>query len=132
MKLPQGMSIHVITHADNIRAFMCAAPTSRAQITCFRCGEQGHYKSECFHWKTRMCWHYLNDKCRDPGCSFAHGNAEIRSPWMPRCIRVIKRDGLLTCIGCKSYGHTYKYCPQRADAGEEAAHDAPRDGAAPP
>ena len=25
---------------------------------------RGHYKGECFQWKTRMCWHYQNKVCK--------------------------------------------------------------------
>ena len=113
--LPVGKNIYIVTSADNIRSFMANTPTTRFQITCFRCGEQGHYKSECFHWKTRLCWHNEHSICRDANCSFAHGEREIRTPWMPRCVRIVKKDGALVCLGCRGYGHTYKYCPHKAD-----------------
>ena len=109
--LPKGKNIYILTHAESIRNFMANTPTARLQITCFRCGEQGHYKSECFHWKTRLCWHFANSACNDINCAFAHGEEEIRRPWMPRCVRIIKKDGNLICLGCKESGHTYKYCP---------------------
>ena len=80
---------------------------------CIR--DRGHYKSECFHWKTRLCWHHLNAHCKDPVCSFAHGRSELRVPWMPRCVRITKRDGVLVSLGCNSYGHTYKQCPFRTE-----------------
>ena len=111
--LPRAKHIYVTTTSDYIRAFMVNAPITRLQITCFRCGEQGHYKSESFHWKTRQCWHYQNSTCRDLNCSFAHGALELRTPWMPRCVRIVKKDGQLVCLGCKEYGHTFKYCPMK-------------------
>ena len=117
--LPVGKEICIIAKAEQIREFMANTPTLRAQITCFRCGEQGHYKSECFHWKTRQCWHFANSCCRDVNCSFAHGSSELRTPWMPRCVRVIKRDGHLVSLGCREYGHTYKHCPNKCDQIEE-------------
>lgn len=112
--LPTGKSLCITTRAENIRDFMATIPTSRSQITCFRCGEQGHYKSECFHWKTRMCWHYLNSTCKDPNCSFAHGQIQLRTPWLPRCVRIIKKDGQLCMLGCKAYGHTFRCCPLKS------------------
>ena len=114
--LPKGNDVCIIATVQDIRNFMSQTPTNRSQITCFRCGEQGHYKSECFHWKTRLCWHYQNENyggCKDLNCSFAHGKSEIRQPWLPRCIRIIKQDGQLICIGCKEFGHTFKFCPRQ-------------------
>jgi hypothetical protein len=109
--LPTGRKVCIITHSSKIREYIAQLPTTRSQITCFRCGEQGHYKSECFHWKTRHCWHNETGMCKDPNCSFAHGEEELRRPWMPRCIRIVKKDGQLQTLGCKEYGHTFKYCP---------------------
>lgn len=111
----EGIDICVGTTADTIKNFMASAPTSRSQITCFRCGEQGHYKSECFHWKTRPCSHFLTVGCKDPNCSFAHGT-DFRTPWLTRCIRVIKKDRQLIIMGCREYGHTYKHCPKNTDS----------------
>ena len=53
------------------------------------------------------------DTPRTTYCSFAHGDAELQTPWMPRCIRVIKKDGQLVSLGCRQYGHTFKHCPLR-------------------
>jgi hypothetical protein len=108
--LPTGLSCSIETNAQCIKQFMANIPTNRTQITCYRCGEQGHYKSECFHWKTRLCWHYTHSICKDNNCSFAHGLQQLRTPWLPRCVRVIKRNGQLECVGCFQYGHTYKFC----------------------
>lgn len=110
--LSKGGDIGIMTTSAQIRQFMSGSPLTRSQITCFRCGEQGHYKSECFHWKTRQCWHYQNSKCTEPNCSFAHGE-DLRTPWLPRCIRILKREGQVITLGCKRIGHTFKYCPER-------------------
>jgi len=109
--LPTGIDRCIESSADKIKKFMENGPTVRSQITCFRCGEQGHYKSECFHWKTRTCWHFTNSVCKDPNCSFAHGPSELRTPWLSRCIRILKKDGKLHVVGCRELGHTYKNCP---------------------
>ena len=58
--LPVGIDVGIETNSENVKNYMTNVHSNRAQITCFRCGEQGHYKSECFHWKTRTCWHFLN------------------------------------------------------------------------
>lgn len=108
--LPVGIDVGIETDSENVKNYMTNVESNRAQITCFRCGEQGHYKSECFHWKTRSCWHFLNFTCKDQNCAFAHGSEELRTPWLPRCVRIIKKDGQLICLGCKQFGHTFKYC----------------------
>ena len=110
-KLPTDINIGIETNSEIIKNYMSNLRSTRVQITCFRCGEQGHYKSECFHWKTRPCWHFANSVCKDVNCSFAHGSSELRTPWLPRCVRIIKKDGQLICLGCKQFGHTFKYCP---------------------
>ena len=112
--------IHVYVDIENsaVQEYMTRNPLSRSVITCFRCGQEGHYKSECLQWKTRLCWHHESGDCKDGGfCSFAHGQGELRSPWVPRCMRVIKKDNKIIKIGCMGIGHTYKQCPlQRAPA----------------
>ena len=109
--IPNGKVICVNAKADAIKEYLNANSVNRSQITCFRCGEQGHYKSECFHWQTRLCWHFSNTYCKDANCSFAHGKQQLRTPWMSRCVRLIRRDSQLITLGCKEYGHTYKNCP---------------------
>ena len=84
---------------------------SRNEITCFRCGEIGHKKQECRTWKTKMCRH---QNCSDPAtCSFAHSEAELRTPWVARCIRVVRSGEKLIKIGCQRSGHTFRDCPYR-------------------
>ena len=108
--LPTGIHIDFRVHASDIRTFMLSPATAREIITCFRCGEQGHYKSECFGWKTRMC---VRAHCDEPSCGFAHSAQELRTPWRQRCIRIVRREGCLVAVGCMTYGHTFKNCPTR-------------------
>ena len=85
---------------------------ARSDITCFRCGQRGHKKCECRTWRTRMCNNRGN--CRNGGnCPFAHSTNELRTPWIPRCIRVIRVDGALKHIGCGAVGHTFRECPHQ-------------------
>lgn len=77
MKIPNNETIclEVIPHEFkyNTRSM------GRKLIICYECNERGHYKSECQHWKTRMCWHWQTGKCKESvNCSFAHGDAEVR------------------------------------------------------
>lgn len=123
-----GLDVDFQLDANSIRQRLYAAvPTSRSHITCFRCGESGHYKSECFHWRTRLCFHHMKGVCDDPFCSFAHGNSQLRSPWMPRCVRVVKHNGHLISLGCKRFGHTFKYCPYRPPEGTIVAEEVARE-----
>ena len=89
-------------HLDNV---------ARADITCFRCGETGHKKQECRTWKTKICRH---QNCTDATtCAFAHNEDELRTPWIARCIRVIRQGDKLVKIGCQRSGHTFRDCPYR-------------------
>lgn len=84
-------------------------PPTRKDTTCFRCGERGHRKSECRTWKTKRC---TNPVCIvATQCAFAHGDAELRTPWVARCVRVVRKNGQMVPIGCGKVGHTFKDCP---------------------
>lgn len=110
-ELPVGKTIHITVSASSIKAYTSQMSIHRDLITCFRCAEQGHWKSECMLFKTRLCWHHKVKKCLDPDCPFAHSEEELRTPWKPKCIRVIKRDGKLIKLGCGSLSHTFRHCP---------------------
>lgn len=82
----------------------------RCDITCFRCGQRGHKKGECRTWRTKMCNN--GENCTNgENCPFAHNNSELRTPWVARCIRIIRVDGRLRHIGCGETGHTFRECP---------------------
>lgn len=100
--------------SETMRQFGTKKLTQRVNITCFRCGEQGHYRIECLSWRTKMCLHYARPSgCREgDNCSYAHSEAELRSPWHAKCVRVIKRHGQIFTLGCHSNSHTFKMCPQ--------------------
>lgn len=82
----------------------------RQYLTCFRCGMGHHYKSECGHFRTKLCLAWMRGQCEELYCSFAHGNHELRRPWVPVCVRVIKVDGKIRRLGCGESGHTYRSC----------------------
>lgn len=107
-----GGEVHVSVTSDTISNFM---EHDRSNLICFRCGETGHVRYQCLTYKVRICWHYTNAKCTDLNCSYAHGEEELRSPWRPRCVRVIKHNGELICIGCNSTEHTFRKCPLHQD-----------------
>ena len=84
-------------------------------ITCFRCGEYGHYRGECHTFKTQPCTRFLTGSCTQPAnvCPFAHGATELRKPWSLKCVRVVKVAGTVEVLGCGRVGHTYRSCPDR-------------------
>ncbi len=102
--------------SETMRKFGTKQLTQRGNITCFRCGEQGHYRIECLSWRTKMCLHYVRPSgCREgDNCSYAHSEAELRFPWQAKCVRVIKRHGQIFTLGCHSNSHTFKLCPHMA------------------
>ena len=87
-------------------------------VTCFRCGEYGHYRSECHTFKTRLCVRFGDGECplSSHACPMAHGIHELRQPWRPRCVRIVKIDGCMQTIGCGEFGHTFRACPNSGRA----------------
>jgi hypothetical protein len=116
---PYGREVHVKTSYDSILKLV-RSRNVRSQVVCFRCGESGHKKSECFYWKVKRCWNKFD--CDEEECSFAHSDSEMRTPWVSKCIRIVKREGVLITHGCYRTGHTYKQCPFRS---ESACAEAP-------
>lgn len=84
-------------------------------VTCFRCGEQGHYRAQCYAWKVNLCTRYSVGLCQSQNCNFAHGLSELRKPWLAKCVRVVKVGPNLCVRGCGKEGHTYRNCPMRHD-----------------
>lgn len=107
-----GRQVHVITTTKAISSFV---DTDRTGMICFRCGQRGHARFQCLTYKVRLCWHHQQGECNDPDCTFAHGAQELRTPWKPRCVRVVKQGGRLVCIGCNSEEHTFRKCPLHQD-----------------
>ena len=110
--LPQSVTMYI----------RCEPPGSdsgfRARhITCFRCGEIGHYRSECHTFKVTPCEKYESGVCplAATQCPFAHGE-ELRKPWLSKCVRVVKNGGRVDVLGCGQIGHTFRTCPNDAFA----------------
>jgi len=108
---PVGKVVHVTVSASSIKMFSSTPNVSRESVTCFRCAEQGHWKYECMLYKTRLCWHNKFNRCTETDCPFAHNEHEMRYPWKPKCVRVIKKEGKLIKLGCGSTDHTFRLCP---------------------
>ena len=107
-----GREVHVTASSASITSFM---DVDRSSMMCFRCGQTGHVRYQCLTYKVRLCWHYAQGNCNDPACTFAHGEAELRTPWKARCVRVVKHGGQFVCIGCNSEEHTFRKCPLHQD-----------------
>lgn len=111
VNLHRGRDVHVYTTAHAISAFMGG---DRSTLVCFRCGQAGHVRFQCLQYKVRLCLHFEKGDCKDPNCTFAHGQSEMRTPWKARCVRVVKQSGKLVCIGCNSTEHTFRKCPYQS------------------
>lgn len=111
-KLNTHHTPHYVSAGGAERRVSSVSTTNRSGIVCFRCGTVGHYKAECMHWKTKMCWNVGSGPCTIPSCSFAHDESELRFPWKPHCIRILKKDGVLIKAGCGSREHTFRQCTQ--------------------
>jgi hypothetical protein len=99
--LPYGVTVIIQVEDTN-------EDRSRSNITCFRCGENGHFRSECHVYRVQMCEKLL---CKNSNCHSAHSVAELRTPWKPKCVRVVKNGGVVKKLGCGQTGHTYRNCP---------------------
>ena len=108
-----GDEVHVSITSHAISAFM---DVHRTALVCFRCGESGHVRYQCLRHKVRLCSRWEAGVCEmGSACRFAHGTSELRTPWKPRCVRVVKQEGKLVCIGCNSTEHTFRKCPLHRD-----------------
>ena len=105
--IPSNVTLYVTSSGRRSGAH----PTfSRSNVTCFRCGEAGHYRAVCLTYKTRMCAHAAT--CRDPDrCDFAHSFEELRRPLEAKCVRVVAQGGSICVLGCGRKGHTFRNCP---------------------
>ena len=106
--LPCGVTVYV--RCDSTSEAVYGARC----ITCFRCGEYGHYRGECHSFRVHLCSQHRMGRCSNSHCSFAHGVSELRKPWMAKCVRVVKVAGRVEVLGCGAFGHTYRSCPHFA------------------
>lgn len=104
-----GDDVHVSVTSERISAFV---DVDKNNLTCFRCGENGHVRFQCLTFRVRMC---DKDACHGTNCTYAHHPEQLRTPWKVRCVRVVKQDGKLICIGCNSSEHTFRKCPLHKD-----------------
>ena len=108
-----GRDVFVETYMSTVNAYL---ETDKSSMICFRCGETGHVRYQCLTYKVRMCWNTVDGKqCTTQNCPFAHDVSELRTPWKPRCVRVVKQHGKFICIGCNSDQHTFRKCPIHKD-----------------
>ena len=119
--LPERVTVWVCTEARPVEK-PCAFRTS---LTCFRCGEVGHYRVECYTFRTTMCT--MGKSCPDHatgGCDKAHSAIELRRPWQPKCVRVVRERNGIAILGCGSNTHTFRTCPwQHRHGADEGAVD---------
>ena len=114
-KTHDAKDVHVCIAAQQISAFVDCTQR-RSTLICFRCGQEGHTRGQCLTFKVRLCERFEQGECADASsCAYAHGTDELRHPWRVKCIRVIKHDGKLICIGCNSSEHTFRKCPLHQD-----------------
>lgn len=86
---------------------------NREFLTCFRCSGLHHFRSECSTWRTRICTRWQAGNCNEQFCAFAHGESQLRTPWMSVCAKVVRGDdGRIRTIGCGAFGHTINRCPK--------------------
>ena len=83
----------------------------------------GHNAEQCLRFKVKLCTYFMDGWCeRDDArvpCAYAHGEAELRRPWVKKCVRVWSELRGDACIGgCGKYGHTYSDCPLNRDVNE--------------
>jgi len=76
--LPRGKDVCILTNDAYLKEYMMRSNSNRSTVTCFRCNEQGHYKSECHFWKTRYCLSPTVCKKESINCVYAHHPSEIR------------------------------------------------------
>lgn len=105
-------------HHSYTRRYTAAKPNV---VLCFRCGEMGHDVDQCLRFKVKLCKYFMEGWCeRDDErvpCPFAHGEAELRRPWVKKCVRVWSELRGDACIGgCGKLGHTYTECPLNRDS----------------
>lgn len=101
---PKNVTICVYLNSEEV----AKQSVNRSMVTCFRCGETGHYRAECHMFRVNMC---SVPNCRDENCLCAHSRVEMRKPWLHKCVRVVKQSNNIQILGCGEIGHTYQACP---------------------
>lgn len=104
--LPRAVTVHVQLQPE------LARPPRRSGVTCYRCGETGHYRVHCKTFRTTLCPD--GALCTKADCSMAHHASELRRPFLFKCVRVYRENGVVRVLGCGRYGHTYMNCPEHA------------------
>ena len=84
---------------------------------CLRCGGLWHTRETCKKFKVQFCRYQMvgDGECmfrfQSQMCPYAHDVSEIRNPYLPVCVRIIRtKKGEIFDLGCGTVGATFGQC----------------------